>query len=79
MKIQILGTGCPKCKATIANAEAAVKMLNIDAEIVKVDDINDIMNYGVMVTPALAIDGKVKVSGKIPAPDQIAGWIKEAV
>jgi len=78
MKIEILGTGCPKCKKTTENAEKAVKMLNVDAEIVKVDKIKDIMNYGVMMTPALAIDGDVKVSGKLPSPEQIAGWIKEA-
>ena len=78
MKIQILGTGCPKCKKTAENAEKAVKMSGTDAEIVKVENVNDIMNFGVMMTPALAIDGDVKVSGKVPSPDQIAGWIKEA-
>ena len=77
MKIQILGTGCPKCKKVAENAEKAVEMSSADAEIVKVDKINDIMNFGVMMTPALAIDGDVKVSGKIPSPDQIVGWIKE--
>ena len=78
MKIQILGTGCPKCKKTAENAEKAVKAVGVSAEIVKVEKIQDIMNYGVMMTPALAIDGDVKVSGKIPSPEQIAGWIKEA-
>ncbi|MFC1717708.1 thioredoxin family protein [Candidatus Poribacteria bacterium] len=76
MKIQILGTGCPKCKKTAENAEKAVKMLDVDAEVVKVQDINDIMEYGVMMTPALAIDGEVKVSGKVPSPEQVAEWIK---
>ena len=79
MKIQILGTGCPKCKKVAANAEKAVEMSSADAEIVKVDKINDIMNFGVMMTPALAINDDVKVSGKIPSPDQIVGWIKEAM
>ena len=79
MKIEILGTGCPKCKRTLANAEKAVKELGVDVEIVKVDKINDIMNYGVMMTPALAIDGDVKISGKIPDPKQIAKWIQEAM
>jgi len=78
MKIQILGTGCPKCKMTAANAEKAVKMSGVEAEIVKVDKINDIMNFGVMMTPALAIDGDVKISGKIPSSEQIVRWIKEA-
>lgn len=76
IKIEILGTGCPKCKQTLANAEKAVKQLGVDAQIVKVEKINDIMNYGVMITPALAIDGEVKIAGKIPSPDQIAEWVK---
>ncbi|PIP44139.1 MAG: thioredoxin family protein, partial [Deltaproteobacteria bacterium CG23_combo_of_CG06-09_8_20_14_all_60_8] len=57
MKIEILGTGCPKCKKLTENTEEAIKELGIDAEIVKVTKINEIMNYGVMVTPALTIDG----------------------
>ena len=55
MKIQILGTGCPKCKTLAANAEAAVAALGVDAEIVKVTQINDIMSFGVMMTPALSV------------------------
>ena len=55
MKIQILGTGCPKCKTLMANTEAAVKAAGVDAEISKVEKINDIMTFGVMVTPALVI------------------------
>jgi small redox-active disulfide protein 2 len=78
MKIQILGTGCPNCKKTAANAEKAVKSLGIDTEIVKVQDIEEIMKYGIMMTPALAIDGEVKVSGRVPSPDQITEWIKES-
>lgn len=76
MKIEILGTGCPKCKKTLENAQKAVKDLKIEAEIVKVEKIDDIMKYGVMITPALAINGEVKVAGKIPSPEQIAEWIK---
>ncbi len=78
MRIEVLGTGCPKCKQTLANAEKAVKIANVDAEIVKVEKINDIMNYGVMITPALVIDGEVKIAGKIPSPEQITGWLKNA-
>lgn len=78
MKIQILGTGCPKCKKTVENAEKAVETFGANAEIVKVDKIQDIMDFGVMMTPALAIDGDVKVSGKVPAPEQIVEWIKGA-
>jgi len=70
-KLQILGTGCPKCKKLTENAEAAAQELGIDYEIEKVTDINEIMKFGVMVTPALAIDGDVKVVGKVVSPDEI--------
>ncbi len=71
MKLQILGTGCPKCKKLTENAEAAAKALELDCEIEKVTDINEIVKFGVMMTPALAIDGQVKVVGKVPGPDEI--------
>ena len=76
MKVEILGTGCPKCRKTMANAEEAVKDLGLQAQITKVDKIDDIMNYGVMMTPALAIDGEVKVSGRIPKVEEIKGWLQ---
>jgi len=75
MKVQILGTGCPKCKKVAEVAEKAVAELGVDAEVVKVTDINEIMNFGVMMTPALAIDGDVKVSGKVPSLDDVKEWI----
>jgi len=70
-KIQILGTGCPKCKKLAENAEAAAKELGAEYEIDKVTDINEMMKFGVMVTPALVVDGKVKVVGKVSSPDEI--------
>lgn len=70
-KIQILGTGCPKCTKLAENAEAAAKTLGLDVEIEKVRDINEIMKFGVMMTPALAIDGQVKTVGKVVSPDEI--------
>ncbi len=70
-KIQILGTGCPKCTKLAANAEAAAKETQIEYEIEKVTQINDIMKFGVMVTPALAIDGEVKVAGKVASVSEI--------
>jgi len=70
-KIQILGTGCPKCKKLAENAEAAAKELGIEFEIEKVTDINEIMKFGVMMTPALAVDGEVKVVGKVLSQDEI--------
>ncbi len=71
MKIEILGVGCPKCKQLTANAEAAVKELNIQAEIGKVTDIGKITEYGVMMTPALAVDGTVDSAGKVLSKDEI--------
>jgi small redox-active disulfide protein 2 len=70
-KIQILGTGCPKCKKLAESAEAAVKDLGGEFEIEKVTEINEIMKFGVMLTPALAIDGQVKAVGKVLSPDEI--------
>ncbi len=70
-KIQILGTGCPKCKKLAENAEAAAKETGIEYELEKVTDINEIMKFGVMMTPALAIDGQVKIVGKVLASDEI--------
>ena len=77
MKIEILGTGCPKCKKLYEISEEAVKELGISAEIIKITDINKIIDYGVMVTPALVIDGDVMVAGKIPEKEEITDWIKE--
>ncbi|OGV75476.1 MAG: redox-active disulfide protein 2 [Lentisphaerae bacterium RIFOXYB12_FULL_65_16] len=74
-KLQILGTGCPKCKKLAENAEAAAKALGIEYTIEKVTDINKIMAFGVMMTPALAVDGQVKVVGKVPGPDEIKAFL----
>ncbi len=71
MKIEILGVGCPKCKQLTANAEAAIKELNIQAEIGKVTDIDKITEYGVMMTPALAVDGTVVSAGRVLSKDDI--------
>lgn len=76
MKIQIIGTGCPKCKQLTQHAEEAVKALGLDAEIVKVTQINDIMKFGVIMTPALAVDGAVKSVGKILSVEEIKGLLK---
>jgi small redox-active disulfide protein 2 len=76
MKIEILGTGCPKCQKLYQTAEEAVKKAGVQAEIVKITKISEISSYGVMITPALAIDGTVKISGKIPSIDEISAWLK---
>jgi small redox-active disulfide protein 2 len=71
MKIEILGTGCPKCKKLFENTQEAVKNLGTGADVVKVEDIQQIMNAGVMFTPALAVDGEVKSAGKVLSVDEI--------
>lgn len=71
MIIEILGTGCPKCEKLAANAKAAAEKLGLACEFSKVTEINEIMKRGVMFTPALAIDGKVEVSGKVAGEDEI--------
>ncbi len=71
MTIQILGTGCPKCKQLKVNAEAAIMALGIEATIEKVEKIDEIMAFGVMITPALAVDGVVKSAGKVLSPEDI--------
>lgn len=70
-RIQVLGTGCPKCKLLTANAEAAVKGLGIEATVEKVEKIADIMKFAVMTTPALVVDGQVKSAGKVLSADDI--------
>ncbi len=75
-KIQILGTGCAKCKKLAENAEIAAKELQLDFELVKVTDITEIMKFGVMMTPALALDGQVKIVGKVPSPEEIRNILK---
>lgn len=77
MKIQILGMGCPKCKQLTANAEQAVKEAGIDATVEKVSDLQEIMKFGVLTTPALAIDGEVKSAGKLLSPKDIAGLLRK--
>ena len=76
MKIQVLGTGCPKCKALEANVRDAVTKMGVTADIEKVTDIDEIMNMGVMLTPALVIDGEVRSVGKVLTVDQIAAQLK---
>ena len=74
-KLQILGIGCPKCRKLAENAEAAAKALGVEYTLEKVTNINDIMRFGVMMTPALAVDGVVKVAGKVPSVDEIKGML----
>jgi small redox-active disulfide protein 2 len=75
MTIQILGTGCPKCKQLTANVEQAIRELGVSAEVEKVTDIKEIMKFGVMLTPGLAIDGELKSSGKVLSVGEIKKMI----
>lgn len=75
MKIEVLGTGCAKCKTLYEAVKTAVSEKGIEAEVVKVEDMPSIMKYGVMSTPALVIDGKVVFSGKSPSVAEIGKYL----
>lgn len=80
MKLEILGSGCANCQRLTATTEEVVRDLGLDdAEVVKVDDFSKIMAYGVMSTPALAIDGTVVVSGKVPSKAEVSALITTAL
>lgn len=78
MKIQILGTGCPKCKKMAELAEAAAKELGLQYELEKVTEISDILDFGVMATPGLAVDGKVLAAGGVPTAEQVKRLLAQA-
>jgi small redox-active disulfide protein 2 len=76
MKIEVLGTGCAKCRTTEKVVKKAVEELGIQAEVVKVEDLQDIIDRGVMMTPAVIIDGEVKIAGHTPTVEEIKKLIK---
>lgn len=76
MKIKILGSGCPSCIKLTENAKKAVTESGIEADVDKITDINKIIEYGVMTTPAIVIDEEIKSSGRIPSVDEIKKWLK---
>ncbi|MCC5945696.1 MAG: TM0996/MTH895 family glutaredoxin-like protein [Bernardetiaceae bacterium] len=73
--IKVLGTGCPKCKTTVNHAEKAVAEKGVEVQIIKIEDIQEIMEYNVMSTPALLIDDEMKVKGRVPTVEEIKGWL----
>jgi small redox-active disulfide protein 2 len=76
MKIQVLGTGCAKCKQLTANAEKAVAALGLSAPVEKVEDLREIMKLGVMTTPALVVDGKVRAAGKVLTAEAVMALLR---
>jgi len=79
LSVKILGPGCSKCRTLEAKVRDVVTKNNVEAEISKVEDINDMMSYGIMMTPALVVNEKVKSFGIIPKDDQILKWLKEGI
>jgi small redox-active disulfide protein 2 len=77
MEIKILGSGCPKCETTEKNVKEALAESGLNAQVDKVTDVMEIAKYGIFITPAVAIDGKVKSTGKIPDKEEIKKWIEE--
>lgn len=73
--IKVLGTGCAKCKSTIAAAEEAIRQTGADAQVIKVDDIQEIMKYNILTTPALVLDEVVMIKGRVPSVDEIAAML----
>ena len=78
MKIKVLGMGCAKCKKLAELAAQVVQELGVEADIVKVEDLKEIMRYHVLSTPALVIDGQLKAAGRLPSPDEIRRFIQQA-
>jgi small redox-active disulfide protein 2 len=74
--IQVLGTGCPKCEKLKKNAEEAARLAGVEATVEKITDIGQITSFGVMMTPALAIDGEVKAVGKVLSADEIKAFLQ---
>ncbi|MGB2842423.1 MAG: thioredoxin family protein [Halobacteriota archaeon] len=77
MDIKVLGTGCAKCRKVYENAKKAIEELGVDSEVEKVEDIDKIISFGVMMTPAVVINGVVKASGRIPGTEEIKKWVRE--
>ncbi len=77
MDIKILGTGCPKCNKLEKNVRKAVEEIGLDAEITKISDLEEIMSFGVMMTPGLVVDGELKSSGKLLKPKDITKLLKD--
>lgn len=78
LEVKVLGPGCSNCKRLYAEAEKAIQQLGLEASIAKVEKLDEIMTYRVMMTPALVINGKIKVAGRIPSQAELTGWLATA-
>ena len=76
VKLQVLGTGCTKCDELAIRTEQAARELGLDYELIKVDRLEEIMKFGVMMTPALAVNGEVKVTGKVPSVEKLKDYLR---
>ena len=76
MKLEILGSGCKRCQQLAENTKSAVRALGLDAEVVKVEDMASIAGYGVMATPALVVDGQVRLSGRVATAEEIGRLLR---
>ena len=76
MDVKVLGTGCPKCNELEKRVKTVAAANNIDIELEKVKDLNDIMSYNIMMTPALVVNGQVKAAGKLPSEEEILKWLQ---
>ncbi len=77
MEIKVLGPGCPRCRTVAELVEQVVEENDIEATVIKIEDIGDIMAYGIMLTPGIVINEKVKFSGGVPKKEDILKWIEE--
>ncbi|MFW5786805.1 MAG: thioredoxin family protein [Halanaerobiales bacterium] len=75
-EIEILGTGCPKCKKSAEVVQKVIDEMGVEAEVKKVEDLNEITSRGVMTTPAVSVEGDVKISGKVPSEEDVRSWFE---
>jgi len=75
-EVKVLGPGCPKCRELYETTQKVIDASTVECKLTKVTDINDIISFGIMITPALVVDGDVKVSGRIPSPEEIEEYLR---
>lgn len=78
LEVKVLGTGCRKCKKLYEEATKAVAAAGVEAQVIKVEKIDEIASFGIVITPALVINGQIKAGGNVPKADQIVAWLRES-